>query len=412
MIQQAAIVVSVLMGAKDARSHVTAHGIAPIFPHWNIIMPFGDSAHGFWFTNHLLMSLVAAVVMLLVFVPIGRRYQAAMAGVPVTKNVPTGFMNMIEGMMEGLRTAVVKPVLAEDTDRFMPFLWTLFFYILTCNLLGLVPLDSFATFLGAHHIGGTPTGNVNITAGLALCAFAMIHYSGVRQVFEQLVAGTYGSHHHEESSGSLDEHGHEHEAHDHAHPTEPMAWPLALAFSPTVYLWNFAPHAFQVEKPRRKPGIVKRILMLLIFVPVLAIEYRFFAMLAAPIAADGAQWTGVVLGFAYAINGPGLHILDLLDSLMWGFFVILEAIGALVKPFALCIRLFANMVAGHIVIASLLMLIPAVEAITAGYMATSLTVAVGCVLMSCLELFVAFLQAFIFMFLSAIFIGAAVHPQH
>jgi F-type H+-transporting ATPase subunit a len=40
------------------------------------------------------------------------------------------------------------------------------------------------------------------------------------------------------------------------------------------------------------------------------------------------------------------------------------------------------------------------------------SVTLGCVLLSCLELFVAFLQAYIFMFLTTMFIGAAVHPEH
>ena len=46
------------------------------------------------------------------------------------------------------------------------------------------------------------------------------------------------------------------------------------------------------------------------------------------------------------------------DMLMWGFLLVLELIGAVIKPFALMIRLFANMIAGHIVLAVLVGLIP------------------------------------------------------
>jgi len=188
----------------------------------------------------------------------------------------------------------------------------------------------------------------------------------------------------------------------------------ALLLAVTIYIWNFAPHAFQVEKPRPTPGLLKRVIMLVVFIPMLAYELGVFGNAVAP-GGPGevvGRWTGGVLGIAYAVNAPGLHALDFLDVLMWGFLFVLEVIGALVKPFALCIRLFANMVAGHLVLASLLALIPVVHGITAGYLASSLTVAIGCVLMSCMELFVAFLQAYIFMFLTTIFIGAAVHPEH
>ena len=85
----------------------------------------------------------------------------------------------------------------------------------------------------------------------------------------------------------------------------------------------------------------------------------------------------------------------------------LEMIGALVKPFALMIRLFANMIAGHIVLASILLLIFA-----AGNWLVGITSALGCVALSALELFVAFLRTYIFVFLTTLFIGAAVEPEH
>jgi len=122
---------------------------------------------------------------------------------------------------------------------------------------------------------------------------------------------------------------------------------------------------------------------------------------------------------------------------MLPFIYFMEIVGALVKPFSLAIRLFANILAGHILIAVLIGLIfmfknyPAASASVVmivlmsflelfvaflqAYIFTFLStifIGVMIVLMSFLELFVAFLQAYIFTFLSTIFIGFAVNPEH
>lgn len=407
MFHQAHILVVSLLGAADPREHVLPHGLAPIFPSWNIPLPLFDELPTFWFTNHLLMTLIAAVVMLLIFVPIGRRYKAVMANVPITESAPRGFASAVEGMMDALRTGVVKPVLEGNTDRFMPFLWTVFFFILINNVLGMIPISAAAELtFDLKHIGGTATGNINVTAGLALCAFAMIHVAGVREIFEGLVAGTYGLQHDEQGEGhageGLDEH--------RGNPLPPF---LAAIAAPGIYAWNFAPHVFPVAGRHGKPAIGVRIVMIPLYVTVLFFEYKLLgAMFGGPALAAVFQWIGACLGLVFALNSGGLHPLDWSDCLMWGFLFFLECIGAIVKPFALCMRLFANMIAGHIVLASILLLIPVFKGLTVGYLAVSLPIALGCVLLSCLELFVAFLQAFIFMFLTTMFIGAAVHPEH
>ncbi len=86
----------------------------------------------------------------------------------------------------------------------------------------------------------------------------------------------------------------------------------------------------------------------------------------------------------------------------------IEILGMFTKPFALAMRLFANMLAGHAVIATFLALIPVglVGALTIGSLAVA-----GSVAISMLELFVAFLQAYIFTMLTAIFIGGALNPH-
>ena len=86
----------------------------------------------------------------------------------------------------------------------------------------------------------------------------------------------------------------------------------------------------------------------------------------------------------------------------------IEIMGMFTKPFALTVRLFANMIAGHIIILSFFNLIFAMGKMP--YLAV-LPFA-GAVAISAFEIFVAFLQAFIFTFLSTIFIYQAVHPDH
>jgi F-type H+-transporting ATPase subunit a len=84
----------------------------------------------------------------------------------------------------------------------------------------------------------------------------------------------------------------------------------------------------------------------------------------------------------------------------------LEFMGMFVKAFALMVRLFANMFAGHVVLFSIIGLVVMYGAFAsppAIFMAAAIY---------CLELFIAFLQAYIFTFLSAIFIGQIMHPEH
>jgi F-type H+-transporting ATPase subunit a len=91
--------------------------------------------------------------------------------------------------------------------------------------------------------------------------------------------------------------------------------------------------------------------------------------------------------------------------------LILEIAGALVKPFALCVRLFANMIAGHMVLAALVTIIP-FGAAAYVWGPIGVTVVLGSTALSLLELFVAFLQAYIFTFLTTLFIASAVAPEH
>jgi F0F1-type ATP synthase membrane subunit a len=376
-----------LLASHDPLDHVLPHRFGDPLKHWDVhikdpLNVINIGPHDTYFTNHMLMTVVAAVIMLLIFPILGRRY-AAMTSAGGEHVKPRGVTNFIEAMMMFIRENVARPVLGDKTDRFLPFLWTVFFYILICNLLGMIPLDSIVYLISGRklqHVGGAATGNIMITAGLATCAFAMIHISGVREVFKELVEGTYGHHnHHDEVDEHAVAHGHGHahdrELHGGGHefglaytPDQEFVTPhgrgkpaaVAAVMAPVLYLWNFAPHVFKPEKNDS----------------VMAI----------------AQW--------------------IMDIAMWAVLLVLELGGSVIKAFALTIRLFANMVAGHVVLASILALIFAFEGSVAANYGMGIVASLGAAALSCLELFVCFLQAYVFTFLTTLFIGASVSPEH
>jgi F0F1-type ATP synthase membrane subunit a len=384
------ILISTILAVTDPLQHVLPH---------DLHITVGP----FHVTNQMFMAAVAAVLMLVLFPVLFRRPEPA---------APHGAKNFFEAILEFLRIEVFRPALKEHTDRFVPFLWTLFIFILFCNLLGQIPFSDIITLVKAastsgpieeSHWGGTATGAITTTFALAVCTFVFIHISGIIQVARSLMDGTYGHHgHHEEHSSEghppheaahdlqhmrgeglaadvpgnfkavgnptkhyadaehaqhhhhrADDGGHHENNHVHGSGINPVA---AALMAVPLYFWNFAPHPF-------KPG-------------------------------------------------PGGNpVMWVPDVFMWAFLLILELIGALIKPFALMIRLFANMIAGHIVLAALVVLIP----ITAGVMAQigiGVPVTLLSLLIRALELFVAFLQAYIFTFLATLFIASAVAPEH
>ena len=81
--------------------------------------------------------------------------------------------------------------------------------------------------------------------------------------------------------------------------------------------------------------------------------------------------------------------------------------GQLTKPFALCIRLFANMIAGHIVILAFISMIFILNSLFVSPISVFFALFI-----SLLEIFIAFLQAYIFTILTSLFIGMSLHPQH
>jgi len=165
----------------------------------------------------------------------------------------------------------------------------------------------------------------------------------------------------------------------------------------------------------------------------LLLSFFFFILAAAflglvPFSATATGNVSVTLGLAvvsfiamqYAgisTNGLLHHFTGMIPpGLPWFLIPIMipvELLGMFSKPFALTIRLFANMLAGHMVIGALLMLVPLTAAISTLLGISMIPVSLGLALfVMVLEILVAFIQAFIFTLLSAIFIGMFAHPSH
>jgi F-type H+-transporting ATPase subunit a len=225
-------------------------------------------------TRHMVFMVLSAVLVGLVFVLSARSIARAQAAGRPAK----GFAGAMEATALYIRQEVILPNVGHHGEGFVPYLLTLFFFILTMNLLGLLPW------------GATATGNIAVTGALALIAFVTIEVAGMR---------TLGP------KGYL---------------------------STIFYL------------PPGLPTALKPV-MLIIMTPV-------------------------------------------------------EIIGKLSKPFALAVRLFANMTAGHVLVLALIGLTFLFQSYVVGIGASILATAI-----MLLELFVAFLQAFVFTLLTSVFIG-------
>lgn len=114
-------------------------------------------------------------------------------------------------------------------------------------------------------------------------------------------------------------------------------------------------------------------------------------------------WVGIV---------PHMDVPGLMKGPLWLLMFVIEVAGLLIRHIVLAVRLFANMLAGHIVLTVILGFILMASHLPSPVWASITGASVlGVIVLSLLELFVAFLQAYIFAFLSALFIGSAVHPH-
>lgn len=134
-----------------------------------------------------------------------------------------------------------------------------------------------------------------------------------------------------------------------------------------------------------------------------------FALATISFAAQ--QWGGIS---KYGVVGHFKNLVPHgLPTLLLPIMIPIEIIGMFSKPFALMIRLFANMIAGHMVITALLMLISLMAGISTFFGIFMAPISIGLSLfIMCLELLVSFVQAYIFTLLTSIFIGMYAHPAH
>jgi F-type H+-transporting ATPase subunit a len=248
-------------------------------PRWNPIH-IGRFALDISPTRHVVMLWIAALLCiattLLALRAHNRKTRLGQA--------PSGLGNSLEAVVLYMRNEVILPNVGPHGNGYVPFLLTLFFFILFANLLGLIPY------------GATATGNISVTATLAIITFIVIEVAGMKA----------------------------------------QGW----GYINTIVFWP------------QDMSLAMKLPITVILTPI-------------------------------------------------------EIIGKFTKPFALAIRLFANMVSGHVVLLALISLIFTFA--TWFLVPVPIALALG---ISLLELFVAFLQAFIFTLLSSVFIGLIREGAH
>jgi F-type H+-transporting ATPase subunit a len=263
-----------------------AHGHAEFEPLWaaktsiplvnQIIQPLEMKL-----TKFMVLEVVVAIILCAVFVGLAKRMRGG--------NAPRGRLwNALEALLIYLRDQVARPAIGHhDADRFVPLVWTVFFFVLGCNLMGMVPWM------------GSPTGALAVTAALAMVVFLVVIGSGMAKL------GVVG-------------------------------------------FWKAQVPHMELPKP-----------VAIVLVPM-------------------------IFG--------------------------IEVFGLFIKHTVLAVRLLANMIGGHVVLAVLMAFIAATAGsmLFWGVMPASV---IGATLVSLLELLVAFIQAYVFAFLTALFIGMAVHPH-
>jgi F-type H+-transporting ATPase subunit a len=243
------------------------HLMEHLQPH--VLYPLKTAGIDLSISNAVVMIWIASALVLITLVLAGR----------MGRLVPKGLQNVMESMVSYLKQTFVTEILGEENAAWFPFVATLFFFILYCNLLGLIP-KMF-----------TATSNINVTASLAIVVFICTQAVGIYK------HGIFG------------------------------------------YLKRFAPKGIH-------PAI------LVIMVPI-------------------------------------------------------EIISQFAKPFALAIRLFANMTAGHLVILVFIGMIIMFKNVIIAPFPLAMAVA-----MMAFEIFVSLIQAFIFSILATMYIAEASHAEH
>lgn len=259
-----------------------------------IPQPFGrlrnlyESDSGFCISKYMVIELLVACIMFVMFNWVAGKIRSGAA--------PKGkAWNLLESLLVFVKNDIAEKAIDHHyAHKYLPFLWTAFFFVLGCNLMGMLPWL------------GSPTASFGVTTALAMSTFlVVVIWAGMKK-------------------------------------------------------WGFF-------------GFFKNL------VPTIDLPWYLFPLKAA-----------IVVGL---------------------FFI--ELLGLLIKHLVLAIRLLANMVAGHLVLVSILFIafeLHNVQAMSGNtwYIAAPISI-LGVTALSLLELFVAFLQAYVFTFLSALFIDSVLH---
>ncbi len=241
-----------------------------------VVRPFDISI-----TKNVLALFISSIMLIWIFISTAKRYQRS------PNEAPRGLQSLLEPLVIFIRDEIAKEELGEKADKYLPYLLTVFFFILLNNLMGMIPI-----FPGGYNL----TGNIAVTMVLALFTFVITTFSGT---------GHYWKH---------------------------IFWP------PDVPWWLKAP------------------------LPLLPI---------------------------------------------------IELVGVFTKPFVLMVRLFANIIGGHMVMLTFfsLIFIFGAMSVSVGLGVSVLSVALT-IFDTLLELLVAFIQAYVFTLLSAIYFGMAIEKEH
>jgi F-type H+-transporting ATPase subunit a len=297
-------------------------------------IPIPGFNYHFQITKFMILELIAAVLIVLIYLPLARR--ASNGALPKGR-----WWNAFESLLTFVRNEIAKPNLGEqDADKFVPYLWTLFLFLLFCNLLGMVPFM------------GSPTANIWVTGALALISFILLHGAAIVKMGYE----------------TEDAHGHGHDHHE----------------GPGHHLE--ARHGENHPRPDRNAGLRQ----IPVLGPLVVGTIRYVVSLWPRIDVPYVGWLFSLMIFS------------------------IELISTGIKSGVLAVRLFANMFAGHMVLAVILLFIVTAAESRNLWLLGSVSIAsvLGVVGLSLLELFVAFLQAYIFVFLTALFIGMSLHPEH
>ena len=119
---------------------------------------------GLQLTKYMVLEVIVAVILIAIFTIYAKKIKGGA--------LPKGrFWNMTEILLLYIRDNVARPAMGgkHHADKFMPYFWTVFFFVLGCNLIGLVPWC------------GSPTGSIAVTAGLALCTFTIGVVAGSKE---------------------------------------------------------------------------------------------------------------------------------------------------------------------------------------------------------------------------------------